>query len=341
MDLVARVPKQRANSFVQQLLSERILDKKRKIYRDNLAVYFPVTRKSGFFGAYSAEIVKKSLRKRKSKKSFSEFLCGLTKKRNMENIRRSYEIVGNIIILELDKGLLKHVKKIARYLLQNNVHIKTVVRKSGGHKGKLRLQKYVFVAGDENYKTIHVENGIKLLVDIRKTYFSPRSAGERLRIAKLVKPGERVLVMFSGIAPYPLVISKHSGAKEIIGIEINKEAHKFAINNIELNKRKNIKLFCGDVMKILPKIKGCFHRIIMPLPKQGESYLAIALRKVVRNGCVHFYDFAKDSELLISTKRKIVNAAKLEGKKVIIRKIIKSGQQSPHIFRVCADIRVI
>ena len=46
------------------------------------------------------------------------------------------------------------------------------------------------------------------------------------------KPGEKVLVMFSGCAPYPVVIGRNTKAKEIYGIELNPLAHKFAEENV-------------------------------------------------------------------------------------------------------------
>ena len=69
--------------------------------------------------------------------------------------------------------------------------------------------------------------------------------------------------MFSGSGVYPVVISKNTKAKEIYGIEINPIAHKYAEENIKLNKLKNIKLFCGDVKKTIPKLNRKFDRIFL------------------------------------------------------------------------------
>ena len=67
-----------------------------------------------------------------------------------------------------------------------------------------------------------------------------------------------MLVMFSGCGIFPVNISKNTNAKEIYGIEINPTAHKYALENIKLNKLFNIKLFKGDVNKVLPKINKKF-----------------------------------------------------------------------------------
>ena len=69
--------------------------------------------------------------------------------------------------------------------------------------------------------------------------------------------------MFSGCAPYPLILAKHSPAKSIFGIEINPDAHKFGIENIKLNKFEDkVKLINGDVRKVLPKLKKKFDESI-------------------------------------------------------------------------------
>jgi tRNA G37 N-methylase Trm5 len=60
--------------------------------------------------------------------------------------------------------------------------------------------------------------------------------------------------MFSGCGPYPAVLSKNAKAKEIYGVEINPAAHRYALENMKLNKLKNVDLFCGDVNDILPNL---------------------------------------------------------------------------------------
>ncbi|MBS3172508.1 class I SAM-dependent methyltransferase family protein, partial [Candidatus Woesearchaeota archaeon] len=194
---------------------------------------------------------------------------------DIKKIPKSFEIVGSILIFsnfpnELNKKL------VGNYLLNKLKNIKTVAIKSKFYSGKYRTPKLKIIAGIKSKETIHRENGILLKVNPEEVYFSARTSTERLRIAKLVKKDESVLVMFSGAAPFPLVISKHSKAKEIYGIEINSLGHKYAQENVKLNKLNNIKLFQGDVNKVLPILNKNFDRIIMPLPKNSEEYLDLA-----------------------------------------------------------------
>jgi tRNA (guanine37-N1)-methyltransferase len=49
----------------------------------------------------------------------------------------------------------------------------------------------------------------------------------------------------------------------------------------------------GDVNKVVPrKFKGAFDRVVMPLPKGGEDFLAAAISSIKPSGgTVHFYQF--------------------------------------------------
>ena len=254
-------------------------------------------------------------------------------------IPSSYDILGDILIIEIPSKL-KNQKQIANNLLKIHKNIKTIVKKSGIHKGKYRLQKYTFLAGKRNKETEYKENGIKLKLNIEKAYFSPRLATERLRIAKQVKKSEEILIMFSGIAPYPLVIAKNSEPKEIYGIEINPSAHKYALENLKLNKLKNINLIKGDVKTILPKTKKKFDRIAMPLPKGAEDYLELALKSIKHKGILHFYDFQEEKDIPHRSIEKISKACKQQKKKFKILKIVKCGQYSPRKYRICVDVKI-
>jgi len=163
----------------------------------------------------------------------------LTKK-EQEMLRTSFDVIGDIAIIEVPKELKRKQKMIAQTLLSLVKSINVVAVKDGGHKGKYRRQKLSVVEGENRLTTQHTESGIKLKLDVSKCYFSPRLGTERLRIAKLIKKDERVLIAGSGIAPYPLVISKNSKAKELIGVEFNPIAHKYAVENVKLNKINNV-----------------------------------------------------------------------------------------------------
>lgn len=263
----------------------------------------------------------------------------LTKK-ELLLFRGSFDIIGTIALVEIPKELEKKEKIIASAVLSLNPHIKTIAKKIGAHKGIYRRQKLIIIAGEKTKITEHKESGVLLRLHVESCYFSPRLVSERLRIASLVKTKERILVLFSGIGPYPLVLAKHSPAKSIVGIELNPIAYKFAQENVLLNKyTEKIRLVHGNVRTILPRIKRTFDRIIMPLPKEGQLFLDLVFPKIKKGGTIHLYQFVPEDSFEKYTEQ-VVNIGKQHKKNIKVIQIIKAGQHSPRVYRVCLDIIV-
>lgn len=259
-----------------------------------------------------------------------EFLEGKVKKEALLKMPGSYNVIGDILIFNaFPNELNKYQKTIGNNILKFYKNIKVVAIKTRKVSGRFRLQKLKIIAGSNRKETIHKENGIKIKLDVEKCYFSPRQSTERLRIARLVKLGETVLVAFSGTAAYPLVIAKNSKAKAIYAIELNKIAHKYAEENIKLNKMNNIFLYNGDVKKMLPKINKKFDRLLLPLPKTSENYLKLARKHIKKTGVIHYYTFLEEDK---------IKNARVSGFKVIRRTIC--GHYSPRIYRVCFDLKL-
>ncbi len=261
-------------------------------------------------------------------------------KKEMKLARRSFDVVGSIAILEIPRELRSREKMIAEEVLKTHKNLKTAVKKEGGHKGVFRLQKMKHLAGEKTKETTHRENGVSLKLDIEKVYFSPRLSGERLRIARQVKKGEKVLVMFSGCGPYPIVISKNSAAKEVTGIELNKAAHKYAEENAKLNKATNIRLINANARIAGKLLKGKFDRIVMPLPKNAKIFLKSAIPLVKKKGIIHYYDFLNEQKIPEEGINNMQKACTKLSKKFKLISISKCGQLAPRSYRVCFDFRI-
>jgi tRNA (guanine37-N1)-methyltransferase len=303
-------------------------------------IYFPIIKK---VKVVSAKVVntKFSFPKKETEPTVDDLLKKQLTVKESKLIPRSQEIVGKIMVLEVPEQLEKKEKVIAEAYLKANKHIETVVKKKQIHSGEYRLRKVKILSGKRSKETVHQENGVKIKLNLEKTYFSARSANERLRIAKQVKKDESVLVMFSGAAPFPLVIAKNSLPKMIYGIEINPLAHQYALENVKLNNFDNkIRIFEGNVREILPKIRIKFDRIVMPLPKTGEEFLDIALKKCKVNGMIHLYAFLSESDL-VNERKKIKQICQDHKHSVRILRTVKCGQFSPKTFRICFDIKVL
>jgi tRNA (guanine37-N1)-methyltransferase len=264
----------------------------------------------------------------------------LTKK-ELEHMPSSFDVVGSIAIIEIPPELKKKEKVIAETMIQLFKPVKTVVKKSGIHYGKYRRQRLEVIGGEKTKIAEYKESGVRIKVDLEKAYFSSRLGTERLRIAKLVKPKEKVLVMFSGVAPYPLVIAKNSKPEIIYAVEMNPVAHKFAEENVRLNKMKDkIKLYKGDVTEVVPALKEKFDRILMPMPKTSLTFLETAFKAAKKGTIIHFYAFGREEEFK-DIKKKILEECRKHKKKCRIIRTVKAGHYAPGVYRVCVDFRLL
>ncbi len=253
-------------------------------------------------------------------------------------IPKSFDVVGDILIFaDFPESLAKKEIEIGNYLLNKYKNIKVICKKTKKFSGKFRLSKLKIIAGERRKETLYKENNCSFKLNVETCYFSPRLGNERQRIYEQVKKGENILVMFSGIGIYAVEISKKSKAKEIMAIEINPNAHKYAIENLKMNKISNVKLYNGDVRKVIPKIKDKFDRILMPLPKDAYKFLDLAISKIKKNGIIHMYDFLAEEE---NSTMGIEKIEKMKVKYKLLR-YAKCGQISPRKFRVCFDYKIL
>ncbi len=302
-------------------------------------VYFPLVSKTKFKRKYpvvAAQLPKRFLKETNLKKTIAAHFT----KKELERLKTAFDHIGTIAIVEIDKELVPKAKYLGEALLQLVPSVKTVLKKEGSHEGEFRTQHMRFLAGVDTRETMHRENGVSIWLDVENVYFSPRLSTERKRILQLVKPGEIILVMFSGCAPYPCVLAKNTSAKEIYGVELNPVGHQYGLKNIATNKLKNVFLFNGDVRTVVPQLGKKFDRILMPLPKSSEEFLDVALVVAKKGTIVHCYDFLHEDHFQDAVV-KIEKACAVAGKKCKILGIFKCGQHKPRAFRICVDFEVL
>ena len=291
-------------------------------------------------------------------------------KKSLLLLPRSFDVIGSIAIIDIPKELKKKEKLIGETLISLNKNIQTVLQKAGRIKGRLRTRKLKWIAGLNTKETIHKESGCLFKLDVEKCYFSPRLSNDRIDIAKQVKPGEKVLVMFSGIAPYAIVIAKNTKAKEVYAIELNRIANKYARENVKINKLNNVQIIQGDVKKIIPylakkkikfdmseingkisehaqKQRAVFDRIIMARPQLKDDFLESALKVAKKSTIIHFYDFLREDEMPLAAfakiDRAIKSASKQKNSKIHNYRLIrwkKALEIGPRKWRIRVDFYV-
>jgi tRNA (guanine37-N1)-methyltransferase len=272
--------------------------------------------------------------------TLKDALIGKLTAGQLKLVPSAFDIVGDLAIFaEFSDTLKSKEKLIGETLLRLNSQLRVVLKKTGKYGGKYRTPKLKIIAGERRKETMLVENGCRFRLHAENVYYSVRSGTERKRVFSLVGPGERVLVMFSGIGAYPITIAKHSRAKEIVGVEINPVAHAYGLENVALNKIDNVALIEGDVLKILPKLKGKFDRILMPLPRDAEKFLDVALSVAKKGTVIHLYSFGPESGE--DAKAAAREACMGHRKKSRILRVVKCGSFGPGISRICVDFRIV
>lgn len=255
-----------------------------------------------------------------------------------------YDIIGNLAIVKFDRGEGKNgKKKFAEKLIKSHNQLKTVLEKVSKFSGRLRTNKTKFVAGENTKEAIYRENGCEFRFNVDTCYFSPRISSERKEIADMCKKGEKVLVLFGGVAPFAVVIAKNSKVEKVVSVELSRECSKYALENVKRNKLiGRVEIVQGDVKKVLPKMSGLFDRIVMARPNLKDDFLNVAFKKIKKNGMIYYYGFYDETEMIAHVLEDLIEKrAKEAGKKIKIMKIKKAGDIGIRKYRYRVDLKVL
>ena len=257
-------------------------------------------------------------------------------KADLNRLVKSFDIVGDIAVIIIPDSLRKYEASIGEAILDTHRNVRTVLRRDGTYSGDYRILPLAHICGEKKTETTCQEFGVRLKLDLAQVYYSVRLGTERKRVADLVSPEEHVLVMFSGIAPYPLMIFKYAQAQSITGIEKNGVAHAYALSNVKLNKADTITLLHGDAKEILKNQNKRFDRIIMPLPHGSAQFLEVALDVLELPGTLHYYSFQADGqfEQAVAAIEEYVQAS---SRRLSSAEIFVCGHNSPKQYRICVD----
>ncbi|MFW9927633.1 MAG: class I SAM-dependent methyltransferase family protein [Candidatus Thorarchaeota archaeon] len=206
-----------------------------------------------------------------------------------------FHLVGHVALVRLDFDLMDYAEKIGIATLEYDSRIRSVAVRIGPTKGRTRKPSYSIVAGDNNTITTHIENGVIFKLDPLCFTFSGGNRGERMRVAKLAKPGEKVVDMFSCVGQFALHIAKAANVK-VTAIEINPEAFDFLLENIQLNRlAERVTPVLGDCREVHPI--GDANRVVMGFLHDTISYLPAALETLVdTGGIIHMHLSIPESE---------------------------------------------
>jgi tRNA (guanine37-N1)-methyltransferase len=250
----------------------------------------------------------------------------------------SFDVVGDIAILRLADDLLPWKGQIGEALLSTFPRLRTVALDKGV-KGEMRVRDMDIISGDGSTETVQIEYGLRLKVDLRKAYFNPRLASERQRVASLVKKGEVVIDMFTGVGPFSLMIARHAEPEIVYAIDMNMDAVEYLKANIAMNRVKNVIPIWGDAREVLPTLRRP-DRIIMNLPHSAREFLPDALHRLRPGGTIHFYFVCERSSAEVTLASVELQAREL-GKDIRISRTEELKTYSPSASVFSADIVLV
>ncbi len=256
------------------------------------------------------------------------------------------EYIGDIAIIKVPFNDVneEELKKLANEILEKNKFVKSVWHAATPVMGELKIRNYKYLAGEKRSETIYKEHNCMFKVDIKKVFITPRLSYEHLRIANLVKEGERIINMFAGAGLFSIIIAKKSNPKVVHSIDINPDAYKYMIENIELNKVKDIVVpYLGDAKEIIEeKLLNSSDRVLMPLPDKALDYVKYAISSIDKMGYIHLYLHVSARKDEYLSKAEELTKKELE-KHNITYKIINSKEVrpvGPRLYQVVVDVYV-
>ncbi len=339
--LGVRVRKAGAEKIKKYLARQKLMDINYRLISSNEFIYFPISnpdsRNRRFLSIQKAEIVDMKFDKTSVQPSYRERLRKALGK-GYDDTVKSYDVIGDMALIDANNAVT--ARKTAKVIMGLNKNVKTVLSKGGPVSGRYRIRKYKYVAGKRKYDTVYNENGCSFKIDVRKSFISTRLAYERNRVSELAKDGENVAVMFAGAGPFAIEIAKRHKNARVLAIELNRQAYKYMLENIKLNREKNVDAQLGDVNMLAPKYPKFADRIIMPLPKSSYEFLGSVL-KMAKNGCmVHYYAFGKSDSAFEDIISELKGFFRKNGRriKIIFKRVVKT--YSAGEIEVVIDFRI-
>jgi tRNA (guanine37-N1)-methyltransferase len=282
------------------------------------------------------------LRKR-SPRTLEDALSNKVSPEALQELPKSFDIVGDIAILELAPELRQYEKTVSQAILDVHTNVKAVFAKAGQISGSERVRPLRHLAGEDRTETIHREFGCSFKVDLSKVFFSPRLSTEHQRVAQQVVEGDRVVDMFAGVGPFSILIAKTVKNVTVDAIDSNPAAAVLIQENCRTNKVvSKVHVHLGDARKIVPQIGGAT-RAIMNHPSAAKGFVDTACDALQpAGGVIHYYTFAEGEDSQAAARRELEEAFKSAGHSIgRLLGVRRVREVAPMKWQIAIDAEVI
>jgi tRNA (guanine37-N1)-methyltransferase len=285
-----------------------------------------------------------------------EALKGVVTEKTRSKLIKSYDVIGEIIVIRIPPEAYSKREVIAEALRRRYPRVRTVaaVPQHSHTDERYRTRELAVIWGDERLETTYKEHGCSFRADLKHVFLTPRLSHERMRVAQKVVPGETVINMFAGVGCFSILIAKLQPQTRIYSIDLNPHAYEYMKENVALNRVEGQVIpICGDAGDETEKLRGVADRVLMPLPEQAYAFLPSAVRALNLDkegrgeGVIHYYAVStglKDNALFSAPfKRAQDSIASVFGNSVRVeldeRRIVRSV--APRTYHVALDLRCV
>ena len=260
-------------------------------------------------------------------------------------VTKSFDIYGSkqkaVAVVEIPDELRSVEQEVAEALMRINKNVSSVLAKESARTGDYRIRELRLIAGDPDTEVLHRESGCVFRLDPRTVYFSPRESRERDRLTETVNDGDDLMVMFSGVGPLPIRITKGRPTVTATAVELNPVANSYCVENIHLNRVSDrVQVFEGDVREVCLGLGKTFNRVMMPLPKGAYKFLDVAVPLLKDGGVIHLYHWVPQEDAFSEAERLISEAAADYGRSAEFTGRTRVSQYSPGTWKVRVDARL-
>jgi tRNA (guanine37-N1)-methyltransferase len=347
-----KLPKKQGESAIQLLARLNLLNRKLVPLTTTDTIFLPLVRapkpkeQGEFEDAFGRQVLSNEMFRIRSKTigSFDDILAEKIPRDVVPLVSKSFDIIGDIAIIELFPPADQYERTIADALTQVHKTVRTVYSKAGPITDNLRLRPLHLVLGENRSETIHKEHGCRFKVDVSKAFFSPRLSSEHKRIAYKVTPDETVVDMFAGVGPFSVLIAKRLEKGKVHSIDANPEAARLIEENARLNRvQDKITVWSGDAHNLVRKnLFGLADRVIMNHPSEAKNFLEDAARAIKPSGgTLHYYTFADGEDCETKARGELIRGLSNSKWEIEETTVHRVRGVAPMKWQVVVDARLV
>jgi tRNA (guanine37-N1)-methyltransferase len=242
--------------------------------------------------------------RKKSKGTLADLLKPVMPAEVLKFVPRSFNIIGDIAVMELDERIELYKDQICEKLRYLHPSLKAIYIKQSERAGEFRTSQLDLAWGIDDPVTEHRENGCRFFVNVKESFFDPRLLEEHGRIVAIAKErtlqgSTNVLDLFCGVGPFVIPIAR-LGNTTSWAVDLNSNAIDLLETNIKANHVPDgsIKPICADSRDVLADLgkysvpEQGFDMILLNLPRLAHEFIQPCLPFLAAGGTIHWYTIA-------------------------------------------------